>query len=146
MPPIHRTHESDEEHSEAERQIILAGWLNVSMVAARLGRDASDTSALRLAGDVLATWAPSQQYYLCPPWQFDELGAPIPERVTLLSLLRSPEGLDIGLRSGGWGEVEWFIASHALLDGLSPAQVVVFETARFLAAARDEFSNPRDSR
>ena len=144
MPPIHRTHEFDEEESEAERQSISASWLNASSVAARLGKDASEITALRLAGSVLGTWMPSQRHFLYPPWQFDDIGAPILEIAALLSILRSPEGLDIGLPSTGWGELEWFIAFHPLLDGLSPAQVVVFDPARVLAVTREEFSNPRD--
>jgi hypothetical protein len=109
-------------------------------VAARLGTVAAEVTALRKAGKLLAVWLPSQQRFLYPTWQFDEHGNPIPEVVALLALLRSPDGLSIGAPSTGWGEVEWFISHHALLDGMSPTQVLGSDPARVLEIAQEEFS------
>ena len=83
---------------------------------------------------------PSGQRFLYPTWQFDERGNPISEVVELLALLRSPNGMDIGIPSTGWGEVEWFLSYHVLLDGLSPAQVLTSDPARVLAIAQEEFA------
>ncbi|EJP77624.1 hypothetical protein [Stenotrophomonas muris] len=47
-----------------------------------------------------------------------------------------PDGLR---RSTGWGEVEWLLSPHALLDGAAPAEVLVSDSASVLKAARAEF-------
>jgi hypothetical protein len=110
-------------------------------VAARLGKAPGEITALRKAGELLAVWLPSDQRFLYPTWQFDERDNPIPEVVPLLALLRSPNGMGIGVPSTGWGEVEWFVSYHVLLDGLSPADVLVSDSARVLAIAREEFAS-----
>ena len=125
---------------EEERRKASADWLNAASVAARLAKVPGEITALRKAGELLAVWLPSDQRFLYPTWQFDERGNPIPEVVALLALLRSPNGMDIGVPSTGWGEVEWFISYHVLLDGLSPSQVLASDPARVLAIAQEEFS------
>jgi len=40
----------------------------------------------------------------------------------------------------GWGETEWFLSCHTLLDGRQPAEVLRADPARVLAVAREEFS------
>ena len=136
MPPSHPPYD---EYEEA-RRIASADWLDAASVAVRLGKVQGEVTALRKAGELLAVWLPSDQRFLYPTWQFDERGNPIAEVVALLALLRSPNGMDIGVPSTGWGEVEWFISYHVSLDGLSPAQVLVSDPARVLAIAREEFS------
>jgi len=51
---------------------------------------------------------------------------------------REPAGLR---RTTGWGEVEWFLCPHALLDGLSPASALVVDPALVLRAALTEFAD-----
>ena len=136
MPPIHPP---NDEYEDARRR-ASAGWLDAASVAVRLGMVPGEVTALRKAGELLAVWLPSDHRFLYPTWQFDEQGNPIPEVVALLALLRSPTGMDIGVPSTGWGEVEWFISYHVLLDGLSPAHVIVSDPARVLAIAQEEFS------
>lgn len=136
MTPGHPPHDEYEE----ERRSASADWLDAASVAVRLGMVPGEITALRKAGELLAVWLPSDQRFLYPTWQFDERGSPVPEVVALLALLRSPNGMDIGVPSTGWGEVEWFISYHVLLDGLSPAQVLGSDPARVLAIAEEEFS------
>ena len=136
VPPAHPPYDECEE----ARRGVSADWLDAASLAARLGKVPSEIKALRKAGELLAVWLPSDQRFLYPTWQFDERGNPIPEIVALLALLRSPNGMGIGLPSTGWGEVEWFISYHVLLDGLSPSQVFVSDPARVLAIAQEEFS------
>lgn len=136
VPPAHPPYD---EYEEARRE-ASAGWLDAASVAARLGKAVGEVTALRKAGELLAVWLPSEPRFLYPTWQFAERGNPIPEVVALLALLRSPNGMGIGVPSTGWGEVEWFISYHALLDGLSPAQVLGSDPARVLAIAQEEFA------
>lgn len=135
-----------DEHEEAERRKACADWLDAASVGARIGKVPSEVTALRKEGALLGAWLPSGQRFLYPPWQFGERGNPIPEVTALLTLLRSPNGMDIGLPSTGWGEVEWFISYHVLLDGLSPAQVLESDPARVLAVAQEEFAERSRSR
>lgn len=134
-----RAHPPYDEYEEARRR-ASADWLDAASVAVRLGMVPGDVTALRKTGELLAVWLPSDQRFLYPTWQFDDRGNPIPEVAALLALLRSPNGTGIGVPSTGWGEVEWFISHHALLDGLSPAQVLVSDPARVLAIAQEEFA------
>lgn len=143
MPPVPAHFD---EHEEAQRRKASEDWLDAASVGARLGKASSEVTALRMAGELLAAWLPSGQRFLYPPWQFRERGNPIPEVAALLALLRSPDGMDIGLPSTGWGEVEWFISCHVLLDGLSPAQVLESDPARVLAVAQEEFAERSRSR
>lgn len=136
MPPAHPP---SDEYEEA-RRTASAGWPEAASVAVRLGMVPGEVTALRQAGKLLAVWLPSDHRFLYPTWQFDKQGKPIPEVVAILALLRSPNGMGIGVPSTGWSEVEWFISYHLLLDGLSPAQVLVSDPARVLAIAREEFS------
>lgn len=83
---------------------------------------------------------PSYRY---PPWQFHTDGAPVEHLAEILAVLREfgpfkrePKGLR---RSTGWGEVEWLLSSHALLDGGSPAEMLAVDPARVLHAAHTEF-------
>lgn len=136
MIPVHPPYD---EYEEARRN-ASADWLDAASVAERLGKAPGEVTALRKAGELLAVWLPSDHRFLYPTWQFDEQGNPTPEVVAIVTLLRSPKGMDIGIPSTGWGEVEWFTSYHVLLDGLSPAQVLGSDPARVLAVAREEFS------
>jgi hypothetical protein len=43
------------------------------------------------------------------------------------------------VRTTGWVELEWFISPHVLLDGATPAEILVTAPNRVLAAAELEF-------
>ncbi|PII15855.1 hypothetical protein CR920_08625 [Stenotrophomonas indicatrix] len=49
---------------------------------------------------------------------------------------QEPAGLR---RTTGWGEAEWFLSPHALLEGVPPAAVLSATPARVLRAALIEF-------
>lgn len=133
----------DTSESELLRRVVSADWLSAAEVGQRLGKPGEEGSRfakqLRTGNQIYAAWLPSAQRYVYPPWQFNLQGEPISEVRELLSLLRSSQGLDIALPSTGWGETEWFLSFHALLDGRQPAEVLRSDPARVLAAAREEF-------
>jgi len=94
----------------------------------------------RLLGVYVTSPAPSYRY---PTWQFHLDGHVVDQVAEILSVLRDsglfeqePEGLH---RTTGWGEVEWFLSPHVLLDGDPPAVVLATEPARVLRAAHEEF-------
>lgn len=99
---------------------------------------------LRGAGQLLGVYvtkpAPSYRYL---DWQFGADGEPIEHLAETLSVLREFGPFEIesdGLaRSNGWGEAEWFLSPHALLDGVAPAEALATDPARVLRAARSKF-------
>ncbi|MNN04252.1 hypothetical protein D3C81_1169730 [compost metagenome] len=81
--------------------------------------------------------------YRYPNWQFGRNGGPLPLLAEVLKVLRDfgpferePEGLR---RTTGWGEVEWFLSPHALLSGMSPAELLANAPDEVLCAAQTEF-------
>lgn len=138
--------------SAAERRRALArAWPTSAEVSRQLGSTAENAShranQLRRGGQLLGVWMPSEQAYRFPVWQFDANGAPVPPLAELLTLLRGPGGMSTQERlTSGWGEVEWFLTPHALLDGASPAEILPDDPARVLAAAQEEFQGPADAR
>lgn len=138
--------------SAAERRRALAqAWLTAAEVSRQLGSTAENAShranQLRRDGQLLGVWLPSEQAYRFPLWQLDANGAPVSPLAELLTLLRGPGGMGTQQRlTSGWGEVEWFLTPHALLDGASPAEILPDDPARVLAAAQEEFQEPADAR
>lgn len=132
----------------ARRDELAAQWISASQVGARLdyalGRHNLAASQLRRKGRLLGVYvAKPMPGYRYPPWQFRPDGQPIEHTADILRVMRDsgtfqrePEGLR---RTTGWGEAEWFLSAHALLDGLTPAEVLVTDPARVLRAARIEF-------
>ncbi|WP_239524562.1 hypothetical protein [Stenotrophomonas maltophilia] len=134
----------------AQRQALAAQWLSAAQVSARLGSQAANgshrASQLRRDGQLLGVYishpSPSYRY---PTWQFRADGQPIAHLTEILRVLRDfgpferePDGLR---RTTGWGEVEWFLAPHALLDGATPADMLATDPGRVLQAARTEFED-----
>lgn len=90
---------------------------------------------------LLAVYCEGEGKYRFPKWQFDFEGQPVSYMKSILTILRDqgPFG-EIDGRTTGWGDVEWFLSGHALLDGLSPSEVLVSDPLRVLTAAQEEFS------
>lgn len=94
----------------------------------------------RNAGRVLGAYDDTRCLWCSPTFQFHE-GELIPEMSEVLEILRMT-----GCHgSGGWGEIEWFLAPHALLDGLSPSEALARDPRAVLKAARVEFVEDDDS-
>lgn len=135
--------------ASAEREALAEQWPNAVQVSAALGSQhgAEDSATkMRRAGLLLAVFiaipTPSYRY---PTWQFRPDGQPVGHLADILAVLRDcgpferePDGLR---RTTGWGEVEWFLSPHALLDGDSPAAMLTQDPARVLLAAQVEFQN-----
>ena len=78
-----------------------------------------------------------------PTRQFRPDGRPVDHLAEILSVLRDfgpfqrePDG---PRRTTGWGEVEWFLSPHVLLDGATPATMLALSPGRVFRAARVEF-------
>ncbi|MBB3923688.1 hypothetical protein [Xanthomonas arboricola] len=135
----------------ARRLHLSRAWPTAAEVSRQLGSTAGNGShranQLRRDGQLLGVWLPSEQAYRFPVWQFGVDGRPVPPLAELLALLRGAGGMDTQDRlTSGWGEVEWFLTPHALLDGASPAEVLPDDSARVLAVAQEEFREPADAR
>ena len=133
--------DSFEEAAEAARRELVADWLDVVGVAKLLDIIPAKVTDMRRAGLLHAVWMVSQERFLFPRWQFDASGKLIPEVAGVLRLMRSPSGFDIRQPSDGWSETGWFYTGHALLDAAQPADLMVSDPARVLAAAIYEFSS-----
>ncbi len=136
---------SMEEDSAALRTSLSRDWPKAADVSRALGSTAANSSQLatrlRSEGQLLGVYIPSPNpHYRFPRWQFKPDGQPVPHFAEILQVLREDGPfLDDNRRTTGWGEVEWFLAPHVLLDDLPPADVLATDPARVLAAARAEF-------
>jgi len=134
----------------AQRELLAEDWPSAAQVSAQLGRNLHTGSLLasdlrredKLLGVYVTHPLPSYRY---PRWQFRPDGQPVDHLSELLEVLREfgpfqreADGLR---RSTGWGEVEWFLSPHALLDGATPAATLAVEPLRVLRAARAEFES-----
>lgn len=134
----------------ARREELAALWPSAAQVNARLGiqQEDADHSAgqLRRSGELLGVYVahpvPSYRY---PDWQFRLDGRPVDHLAEILKVLRDfgpfqreSDGL---CRTTGWGEVEWFLSPHALLDGGTPATMLGDSPGRVLSIARAEFAD-----
>jgi predicted phosphodiesterase len=132
----------------ARREELAARWPGATQVSARLGLRPGGiddrVSWLRRKGQLLGVYVahpmPSYRY---PTWQFRPDGRPVDHLAEILKVLRDfgpfqrePDGLR---RTTGWGEVEWFLSPHVLLDGASPATILASFPGRVLRAALVEF-------
>jgi len=132
----------------AQRAALAAQWLTSEQVSDRLGWKRSSAGESpgklrregRLLGVYVADPVPSYRY---PPWQLRADGQLVAHLSEILGVLREsgpfqrePNGLR---RTTGWGEAEWFLSPHALLDGAAPASALIDDPARVLRVARVEF-------
>ncbi len=134
----------------AKRQILAEEWLSATDATARINSSPSfqgrSASQLRRTGQLLGVYVSQPtSCYRYPTWQFRPDGQLVDHLAEIMSVLRDfgpflrePEGLR---RTTGWGEVEWFLSPHVLLDGDSPAAVLTADPARVLRAARLEFES-----
>lgn len=90
---------------------------------------------------LLAVYCEGEGRYKFPKWQFDVDGQPSPYLKSILTVLRDLGPFaEVDGRTTGWGEVEWFLSRHALLDGLPPSEMLSLDPLRVLSAAQEEFS------
>ncbi|WP_234455788.1 hypothetical protein [Stenotrophomonas sp. S41] len=133
-----------------ERRALAEQWLSSDQVTTRLGSrrvgDVHSASQLRRQGKLLGVYValplPTYRY---PSWQFRPDGQPVDHLAEILTLLREfgpfereSQGLH---RTTGWGEIEWFLSPHALLEGASPAAALAEDPASVLSAAQSEFTS-----
>ncbi|MBK0053066.1 hypothetical protein IAE41_02255 [Stenotrophomonas sp. S39] len=132
----------------SKREALAEEWPSADQVSATLGpqpgRGGLLATELRRAGKLLAVYVEvPEPSYRFPTWQFRPDGQPIEQLAEILTVLRGalpflcePDGLR---RTTGWGEVEWFLSPHVLLDGDVPASTLGTDPVRVLHAARTEF-------
>lgn len=132
----------------AQREALAAKWLSSAQVSARLGlisrHGDNDATELRRQGKLLAVYmAQPVPCYCYPTWQFLPDGRPVVQMAEILTVLRElgsferePNGMR---RTTGWGEVEWFLSPHILLDGATPAKALAIDPQKVLQVARTEF-------
>ena len=130
------------------RQALAEQWPSAALVGARLGEPSGSgeelASRLRREGKLLGVYIASPtSSYRYPAWQFGLDGQPVDHLADILAVLRDsgcfqrePGGLR---RTTGWGEVEWFLSPHILLDGAPPAEALATDPARVLFVAHVEF-------
>lgn len=136
--------------ASARREELSRQWLTAAEVGAKIGLpgafDSHHVSELRRNGQLIGVYlahpAPSYRY---PPWQFHADGRPADQLAEILAVLATfgPFEREAGglRRTTGWGEVEWFLSPHVLLDGGTPASILVVDGLRVLRAARAEFES-----
>lgn len=132
----------------AARQALAAQWLSAAQVSHGLGSHAPNgsrsVSQLRRAGKFLGVYvtnpSPSYRY---PNWQFLPSGQPVNHLAEILAVLREFGPFEHELsglrRSTCWGEVEWFLSPHSMLDGATPSKILASDPCRVLRAACVEF-------
>ena len=96
---------------------------------------------LRRNGQILGVRVPEPiEHYRFPIWQFQSDGQPVKHFAEILTIIRK-YGMHLGenQRTSGWGEVEWFLSHHVLLDGERPCDVLSENPIAVLEVARVEF-------
>nr|KAJ9631435.1 hypothetical protein H2204_008162 [Knufia peltigerae] len=136
--------------ASAEREKLAARYLGIAEVSTLLGRQSRAgrdyVSQMRREGKLLAVYVTHPRAsYRYPDWQFCSDGQPVGQLGHILKILRDfgpferePDGLR---RTTGWGELEWFLSPHALLDGATPAASLATDPLRVVLAARVEFES-----
>lgn len=123
-------------------------WLGAADVVVKMGaqsgRGSHYVSELRRNGHLLGVYvAHPVPGYRYPPWQFHADGRPIDQLAETLAVLRDfgpfERESDGMRRTTGWGELEWFLSAHRLLNDISPATMLTVDPDRVLHAARTEF-------
>lgn len=132
--------------SARKRAKLAEQWPDAAKVSAAIDphRNGSEATATKLRRQwrLLAVYLDSPApHYRFPTWQFRQDGQPVVEMHEILTVLRSkgPFTPDSQGRTTGWGEVEWFNSCHVLLDGASPAEVLVTTPQAVLRATHAEF-------
>lgn len=129
----------------AKRARLASHWPTAAEVSRAMGSTAGNAShlatKLRREGKLLGVYMLSPtHHYRFPSWQFRADGQPVDWFAEILGVLREQGPfLDADRRTTGWGEVEWFMSPHVLLDDQPPEDVLATDPARVLAAAQAEF-------
>lgn len=85
-------------------------------------------------------------HYRYPSWQFQPDGQPVEHFAVILAIMREHGTyLDENGRTTGWGEVEWFLSPHVLLDDRPPCEVLGESPKSVLEAARVEYVEENNS-
>ncbi|WDS36918.1 hypothetical protein [Pseudoxanthomonas sp.] len=134
-----------------ERARLAAQWPVAAVVSKAIDptREGvrSVATELRRQWRLLAVFTdPPSSQYRYPTWQFREDGQPISELHDILTVMREkgPFITDDQGRSTGWGEVEWFMTRHVLLDGATPEEMLRTDPAAVLRAALVEFDGDEE--
>lgn len=128
----------DDSALQARRTELVANWWRETDVLKRLGIKPDTLTLWRHRRRVLAVWHVPEQQYFYPPYQFDETG-PRREMSAVLGYLNHD-----CLSGSGWGEIEWLLTPHALLDGHTPADMMLHDPRRVLQALHEEFLEDPD--
>ena len=134
-----------EQAAAARRAELADDWPTAAQVSRAMGSTAGNAShlatKLRRAGALLGVYLPVPGgSWRFPRWQFRPDGQPVEYLKDILHVLHNDGPfLDTQRRTTGWGEVEWFISRHVLLDDKTPAEVLATDPKRVLEAARTEF-------
>lgn len=123
----------DSSGSSKARNRLVQSWMSKADVLRALSIGGPTLEKWRINRLILSVWDASSGQYFYPPFQFFE-GRVIP---AVASIMRWLEPYSNG---SGWGEVEWWLSPHSLLDGKSPAEIIQLESARVLMIAEQEFS------
>lgn len=130
------------------RARLAEHWLTAAQVSkivdpANEGSQPTLATRLRRQWRLLAVYTdPPASHYRYPPWQFGKDGQPISQLHDILTVMREKGPLkpdDQGHRTG-WGEVEWFMSCHVLLDGATPEELLRTDPDAVLRAALIEFN------
>lgn len=102
---------------------------------------------LRKSGRLLGVYVTEPNHdYRYPIWQFQPDGQPVILFAEILSIVREYGiYLNNDRRTTGWGEVEWFLTPHVLLNGECPAEVLQNYPQAVFEAARIEFVEASNS-
>lgn len=122
------------EAAAARRTELSSSW----PTAEQVGQHATE---LRKSGQLLGVYLTKpHHHYRYPLWQFQSDGQPVTHFDEILSIMREyGPYLDKEQRTTGWGEVEWFLSAHVLLNGECPADVLQYDPQAVLEAARVEY-------
>jgi len=124
--------------SAQRRAEIAKSYLLECDVLTKLNIDHDELTALRKERKILAVWNQPESGFVYPPFQFNETGV-----TSVLEPLLAC--LDGGRSGSSWGDIEWLMTPHVLLDAQTPAEVLPLDPARVLGAAKLEFSEHPDA-
>src|SRR5690606_17163062 len=121
---------SPEVAAAAKRAELSRNWPTAAQVIRSTGTPAANPNDLatpmRRSGQLLGVYLFDPiHHYRYPSWQFQPDGQPVEHFAEILAIMREyGTYLDENGRTTGWGEVEWFLSPHVLLDGAPPCDVL----------------------
>lgn len=133
------------EASAARRDELSCLWPTAGQVDQMLsdacGASIGTATELRHSGRLLGVYMTEpHHHYRFPSWQCSPDGHLIPHVAEILSVLRGfGPYLDEQGRTTGWGETEWFLSAHVLLDDQAPCDMLRHNPQAVLAPAQVEY-------